>query len=417
MKILLRQIFRPGKFLVGFVIFMTIVLTVLIYPLFVKTPPLQTLSRGTFLPPGIYVNVYDSMNLANRYTLVLEDAEARRIASKLSEKDRLAMRDWLVAMNIPEDEIDIEDTASLIELWKTHFNPSARIPGMTNADRNYYIRLTNSLKGLSGSQGSTVAAVNEDTGELEEQHVISQTDYVNVSEVPNKRLLLLGTDNFGRDVLTELVSATGVSLVIGFVAGLVATTIGLIFGLVSGYIGGLVDEVIVFITNLFTVIPAFVLLILISFSIGQERRGAFTIAVVIGLTSWVWTARAVRAQVISLRNRDHVNLSKLSGHSIFHILLTDILPYIASYVVMALILQMSSAILAEAGLSILGLGPRTTEVPTLGLMMNWGMIYQAHILGKWWAYFPVILVIALISFSMNLMNTGLDQVFNPALRD
>lgn len=327
------------------------------------------------------------------------------------------MRDWLVAMNIPEDEIDIEDTASLIELWKTHFNPSARIPGMTNADRNYYIRLTNSLKGLSGSQGSTVAAVNEDTGELEEQHVISQTDYVNVSEVPNKRLLLLGTDNFGRDVLTELVSATGVSLVIGFVAGLVATTIGLIFGLVSGYIGGLVDEVIVFITNLFTVIPAFVLLILISFSIGQERRGAFTIAVVIGLTSWVWTARAVRAQVISLRNRDHVNLSKLSGHSIFHILLTDILPYIASYVVMALILQMSSAILAEAGLSILGLGPRTTEVPTLGLMMNWGMIYQAHILGKWWAYFPVILVIALISFSMNLMNTGLDQVFNPALRD
>ena len=417
MKILLRQIFRPGKFLVGFVIFMTIVLTVLIYPLFVKTPPLQTLSRGTFLPPGIYVNVYDSMNLANRYTLVLEDAEARRIASKLSEKDRLAMRDWLVAMNIPEDEIDIEDTASLIELWKTHFNPSARIPGMTNADRNYYIRLTNSLKGLSGSQGSTVAAVNEDTGELEEQHVISQTDYVNVSEVPNKRLLLLGTDNFGRDVLTELVSATGVSLVIGFVAGLVATTIGLIFGLVSGYIGGLVDEVIVFITNLFTVIPAFVLLILISFSIGQERRGAFTIAVVIGLTSWVWTARAVRAQVISLRNRDHVNLSKLSGHSIFHILLTDILPYIASYVVMALILQTSSAILAEAGLSILGLGPRTTEVPTLGLMMNWGMIYQAHILGKWWAYFPVILVIALISFSMNLMNTGLDQVFNPALRD
>ncbi|MEZ4611132.1 MAG: ABC transporter permease subunit [Caldilineaceae bacterium] len=73
-------------------------------------------------------------------------------------------------------------------------------------------------------------------------------------------------------------------------------------------------------------IPSFVLLILISFSIGQDQRGAFTIAVVIGLTSWVWTARAVRSQVISLRNRDHVNLSKLSGHSIGHIILTDILP-------------------------------------------------------------------------------------------
>jgi peptide/nickel transport system permease protein len=235
--------------------------------------------------------------------------------------------------------------------------------------------------------------------------------------VPNSRWFPLGTDNFGRDVLTELVCATGVSLTIGFVAGSIATAIGLILGLISGYIGGLVDDFIMFATNLFTVIPAIVLLILISFSIGQERRGAFTIAVVIGLTSWVWTARAVRAQVMSLRNRDHVNLSKLSGHSIAYILLTDILPYIASYVVMALILQISIGILAEAGLSVIGLGPRTTEVPTLGLMMNWAMIYQAHILGKWWAIFPVIITIALITFSMNLMNTGLDQVFNPALRE
>jgi peptide/nickel transport system permease protein len=138
---------------------------------------------------------------------------------------------------------------------------------------------------------------------------------------------------------------------------------------------------------------------------------------VIGLTYWVWTARAVRAQVVSLRNRDHVNLSKLSGHSVIHIILNDIFPYIASYVVMALILQISSGILTEASLSILGLGPRTTEVPTLGLMMNWAMIYQAEILGKWWAYFPVLITIALITFSMNLMNTGLDQIFNPALRD
>ena len=204
---------------------------------------------------------------------------------------------------------------------------------------------------------------------------------------------------------------------IGLVAGLIATLIGLILGLLSGYIGGLVDDIITFLTNLFIVIPSFVLLILISFSIGQEHRGPFVIATVIGLTAWPWTARAVRAQVISLRNRDHVNLSKLSGHSIAHIILTDILPYVASYVVMALILQISIGILTEASLSILGLGPRTTEVPTLGLMMQWAMIYQAQILGKWWAYFPVIITIALITFSMNLMNTGLDQVFNPSLRD
>jgi peptide/nickel transport system permease protein len=416
MKYIFRQIFQSGRFLVGFAIFALIVLTVVIYPLFITDPPLEIVSRGTFLSPGIYVNVYDSVNFSTRYMLILDEAAARRVDARLNDDDRVAMQEWLVGTGIAEAEINIEDTAALIELWHSNFNPNVRVPGMTNADRNYYIRLTISLEGLLATEGAIVAAPDAATGGLTETDVIKQTDYVNIGEVPNFRLLPLGTDNFGRDVLTELVSAAGVSLTIGLVAGTVATTIGLLMGLVSGYMGGLIDDVIVFITNLFTVIPGFVLLILISFSIGQEQRGAFTIAVVIGLTSWVWTARAVRAQVISLRNRDHVNLSKLSGHSIAYILAMDILPYIASYVVMALILQISLGILAEAGLSILGLGPRTTEVPTLGLMMNWAMIYQAHILGKWWAYFPVILVIALISFSMNLMNTGLDQVFNPTLR-
>jgi peptide/nickel transport system permease protein len=270
---------------------------------------------------------------------------------------------------------------------------------------------------LLSTESTIIAVKNPETGVLEQTDTIEQSDYVNVNQVANVRVFPLGTDNFGRDMLTELVSAIGTSLKIGFVAGIIATLIGLILGLLAGYIGDIVDDGVMFITNLFTVIPSFVLLILISFSIGQEQRGAVTIAVVIGLTSWVWTARAVRAQVISLRNRDHVNLSKLSGHSVAHIITHDILPYIASYVIMALILQISSGILAEAQLSILGLGPRTTDVPTLGLMMNWAMIYSAHIMGKWWAYFPVIVSIALISFSMNLMNTGLDQVFNPALRD
>ncbi|MFN8527702.1 MAG: ABC transporter permease [Anaerolineae bacterium] len=413
---MLRQIFRSGRFNLGFAIFASLVLIVLIYPLIVTTPALQVVSRGTFLPPGIYVNVYDSMNSTTHYTLLLDDATTRRIASRLSDEDRVAMHDWLVKAEVADENLDIQDTATLLNLWETNFDPTRRLPGMTNADRNYYIRLSNSVEGLLSTEDTIVAAPNPSTGALEQSETIAQTDYVNVNEVPNYRILFLGTDNFGRDVLTELVSATGVSLLIGLVAGVVATSIGLILGLVSGFVGGIVDDVIVFITNLFTVIPSLVLLILISFSIGQEQRGAVTIAVVIGFTSWVWTARAVRAQVISLRNRDHVNLSRLSGHSIAYILAMDILPYIASYVVMALILQISAGILAEAALSILGLGPRTTEVPTLGLMMNWAMIYQAHVLGKWWAYFPVILVIASIAFSMNLMNTGLDQIFNPQLR-
>jgi len=416
MKHTLQQVFRSGKFVFGFSIFMGMLLIVTVYPLIITNPPLQIIGQGTFFEPGIYVSVYDSIGAAP-YTLNLDDATANRIALKLGDQERLDIKEWLLADGIPESEIDIKDTEKLMEQWVNNYDPKLRVKGMTNAKRQYYVRLNDSLKGILATEGVSIAIKNPQTGALEEIGIVEQSDYVNISKVPNIRVLPLGTDNFGRDMLTELVSATGTSLKIGFVAGTLATLIGLTLGLLAGYIGGVVDDIIMFITNLFTVIPSFVLLILISFSIGQEQRGAFTIAVVIGFTSWVWTARAVRAQVVSLRNRDHVNLSKLSGHSIAHIIIADILPYIASYVVMALILQISAGILAEAGLSILGLGPRTTEVPTLGLMMNWAMIYSAHLLGKWWAYFPVIVVIALITFSLNLMNTGLDQVFNPALRD
>lgn len=416
MKHTLQQIFRSPKFLVGFSIFMTILLIVLIYPLFITDSPLKIIGQGTFFPPGIYVSAYDSLG-APKFTLNLTDAAAKRVADKLGDQERADIRDWLVADGIPETEIDIHNTEKLLEQWAQNYDPDKKIQGMTFAKQRYYQRLDESLKGLLSKEGAIIAQKNTETGALEEAEIINQTDYVNIDQVASVRVLPLGTDNFGRDVLTELVAATRTSLQIGLVAGLVATLIGLTLGLLAGYIGGTVDDIINFVTNLFIVIPSFVLLILISYSVGQESRGAFLVATVIGLTAWPWTARAVRAQVISLRNRDHVNLSKLSGHSIVHIILTDILPYIASYVIMALILQISSGILAEAGLSILGLGPKTTEVPTLGLMMNWAMIYQAHVQGRWWAYFPVLMTIALITFSMNLMNTGLDQVFNPALRD
>jgi peptide/nickel transport system permease protein len=417
MKHTIRQVFHSGKFVVGFAILMTTLFVVFVYPLVIKAPPLQIIGQGTFFPPGIYVSAYDSINPPTTYTLNLDSAAAKRIANKLTMDDRAAMREWLMADGIPESEIDIANAQKLLTQWESNFDPKKQVKGMTLAKLRYYQRLNTSLQGLLSTEGAVIALKKADTGALEQIGTVKQTDYVNVSQVANVRVLPLGTDNFGRDVATELVKATGISLLIGLVAGLIATSIGMTLGLVAGYVGGLADDIIMFITNIFTAIPAFVLLILISFSIGQDKRGPITIAVVIGFTTWVWTTRAVRGQVLSLRNRDHVNLSKLSGHSLARIIAADILPYIASYVVMALILQMSSAIVYESSLSILGLGPRTTEVPTLGLMMNWAMIYQAHILGKWWAIFPALLTIALITFSLNLMNTGLDQVFNPALRE
>ena len=415
MKNTLRQVFHSPKFVGGFVIFVAILLTMIIYPIFNPGNPLQQIGVGTFAKPGTYVSLYDATK-AKTETFRLPEADENRLAASLTDEDRVAMIEYFNAMEIDISDLDMDDTDALLQLWEDNYDPSVRPKGMTGARVNYFKRLNNSLQDLKSGDTLVIAEEGED-GALVESKTITTTDYVNTNAVANVKSLPLGTDNFGRDVLKELVSATGTSIMIGLLAGTVATIIGLTFGLLAGYLGGFVDDLLMFITNIFTVIPGFVLLILISYSIGQEQRGAAVVATVIGLTGWTWTARSVRSQVISLRNRDHVNLSKLSGHSLGRIILTDILPYIASYVVMAFILQVSSGILAEAQLSLLGLGPRTTEVPTLGLMMNWAMLYSAHTNGSWWAYFPVILVITLISFSLNLMNTGLDQVFNPTLRD
>ena len=415
MKNTLRQVFHSSKFVTGFVIFAAILLTMFIYPLINPGDPLQMIGIGTFAKPGIYVSMYDATKVT--YDVFrLPEAADKRLAAALSDEDRVAMVEWFGIMEIDISGLDITDTDALLELWSEHYDESIKPKGMTQARRNYFKRLNRRLEDLKG--GDIVYIADEDgEGGLKETGKIGTNDYVRVGAVPNVKFLPLGTDNFGRDVLKELVAATGTSIQIGLIAGTVATIIGLTLGLLSGYIGGFVDDLIMFITNVFTVIPGFVLLILISYSLGQDQRGAAVVATVIGFTSWTWTCRSVRSQVISLRNRDHVNLSRLSGHSLVRIVLTDILPYIASYVVMAFILQVSSGILSEAQLSLLGLGPRTTEVPTLGLMMNWAMLYSAHTNGSWWAYFPVILTITLISFSLNLMNTGLDQVFNPTLRD
>jgi peptide/nickel transport system permease protein len=260
----------------------------------------------------------------------------------------------------------------------------------------------------SGPAESAAAAVDQEMGDLLAQFGMTA---VRQEEKP-MALHILGTDNFGRDVMTQLMAGTKTSLLIGILAGTIATLIGLTIGLLAGYTGGQLDNFLSSVTNIFLVIPSFVILVLVSVSV--STRSFVTTGVIIGITSWPWTARAVRAQTTSLRNRDHVNLSKLSGHSMPRIIVKDILPYIASYVVMAFILQVASGILSEASISMLGLGPR--NVATLGLMMNWAGSFNALFNGNWWAFLPMVIMIALITFSLNLMNSGLDQIFNPQIR-
>ena len=369
---------------------------------------------GTFAKPGTYVSLYDAVT-TEKDTFKFSDADEKRLANAISDTDREAMLALFDAASMDYSSIDVEDSNALIEFWDANFQTAMDTAKLKKSQKRDLRLLDSRIQALKA--GETFKVIEEVDGENVEISTITKTDYVNTSKVINVRKLPLGTDNFGRDTLRELIAAAGVSLRIGLIAGIIATFVGLLLGLLAGYLGGVVDNIITFFTNVLSVIPSIVLLILINYSISQELRGPTLCALIIGATSWTWTTRSVRSQVISLRNRDHVNLSKLSGHSLMRIILTDILPYIASYVVMAFILQVSSGILAEAQLSMLGLGPKTTTTPTLGLMMNWATLYSAHTTGRWWAYFPVILTITFISFSLNYMNTGMDQVFNPALRD
>jgi peptide/nickel transport system permease protein len=223
---------------------------------------------------------------------------------------------------------------------------------------------------------------------------------------------LLGTDNFGRDVFGQLMYGTRTSLIIGIVAGLVATLLGVLIGTVSGYAGGVVEEALMGATNVVITIPSIVILILLSIAI--PSRSIVTLGLVIGITSWPWTARAVRAQASSLRSREHVEVARLSGAGPLSLIMAEIIPYMLSYIVMAFVLQLSSGILQEAALSMLGLGP--SNVVSLGIMLQWALLWESVRSGAWWAFVPPTLFLTLIAFSLLLLQSSIDQIFNPRLR-
>jgi peptide/nickel transport system permease protein len=222
----------------------------------------------------------------------------------------------------------------------------------------------------------------------------------------------LGTDNEGQSVMANLVYGIRTSLLVGLVAGIVATLVGVIIGLVSGYVGGWVDDVLSAITNIALAIPTLIVIILVS--VALQSRTPTILALVIGFTAWPWLARAVRAQSTSVRTREHIDVAKLSGARSITILAWDVLPYLLSYVVMAFVLQVSAAILFEATLSLLGLGPSGSV--SLGIMLYWAIAWGSIRTGAWWAFLPPTIMLSIISFSLLLLQSSLDEVFNPRLR-
>ena len=223
----------------------------------------------------------------------------------------------------------------------------------------------------------------------------------------------LGTDNFGRDVFAQLMHGTRTSLVIGVIAGGVATAIGVVIGTTAGFRGGFVEETLMGITNIVITIPSIVVLILLSIAVGS--RSIVTLGLIIGVTSWPWTARAIRAQASSLRTREHVDVARLSGAGTFSLIVWEVVPFMLSYIFMAFVLQLASGILQEAALSMLGLGP-AGETISLGIMLHWALLWESVRTGAWWAFVPPTLLLTLIAFALLLLQSSLDEVFNPRLR-
>ena len=222
----------------------------------------------------------------------------------------------------------------------------------------------------------------------------------------------LGTTQTGQDVLAQLLWGTRFSLIMGFAIGISTMIVSVIIGLVAGYFGGLIDEVLSLFTNVFLVLPTLPLAILLAAF--AAYRGPLTIAIVLIVTGWSWGARVLRAQTLSMRNRDYVDAAKASGENSLHIIFFEIFPNEISIVAAELLGTVIYVILAETGLEFLGLGDITS--PSWGTMLYWAGNNDALMLGAWWWFLPPGLCIALLGAGLAFINFGIDEIANPRLR-
>jgi peptide/nickel transport system permease protein len=222
-----------------------------------------------------------------------------------------------------------------------------------------------------------------------------------------------GTTFFGQDIFSQIVNGLRSTFLVGVIGGGLGTLLGMLIGFVAGYRGGIVDEILNVLTNIVLVIPTLAVLLIIAAYL--QVRSITTECLFIGFTAWPWAARAIRAQTFSLRTRDFIDLAKLSGMKASKIIMTEIAPNMMSYLVMTFILQFGGAILIAATLDFIGLGP--TNAVSLGLIMQYSVLWGALQFGMWWWFIPPGLAITAIVGALYTMNVGLDEVFNPKLRE
>jgi peptide/nickel transport system permease protein len=232
---------------------------------------------------------------------------------------------------------------------------------------------------------------------------------------------ILGADDLGRDMLNRTVHGARISMTIGLLATVVTLVVGVIVGLVSGYAGGIVDTLLMRVSDFFLVLPTFVLAIILApvliDVVGVDaqvlgiRATLLVIIVVIGITSWASTARIIRSQVLSLKERMFVDRARVVGAGPGRIIVRHILPNVVNLIVANAVLTFAVAVLTETTLSFIGLGDPFQ--PSWGQILNAAQQSGAPGLGAWWTIVPPAACVVLVVLSFTLVGNALDDLLNP----
>lgn len=223
---------------------------------------------------------------------------------------------------------------------------------------------------------------------------------------------LLGTDSQGRDMLTIMVVGTPQTLKVGLIAGLVGLFVGLVLGMISGFVGGMVDAVVRVISDSLLTVPSIAILIVIAAHVGHMTVELMGLTV--AALAWMQPTRAIRSQVLSIREQIYVEIARANGESELEIVFREVLPNLLPYLAASFVGAVSGAMLASIGLEALGLGPM--DVHTLGTTIYWAEKFSAILRGQYWWWGPPIVMISFIFVGLFFLSAGLDRVVNPRLR-
>jgi len=235
-------------------------------------------------------------------------------------------------------------------------------------------------------------------------------------DLPPTRDHPFGTDSQGKDLLACMVLGTGLTLQIGAIAGLTGLGIGTVLGFVSGYYAGTtLDSVITSVVDIVLTMPGFMILILIASSLADPKEMTVVqMGLIVSVTAWAFPTRAIRAQVMSMRQRPFVMMAQLSAMSGPEIILKELMPNLLPYLVMSLTNAVYGGVMGSLGLQGLGIGDR--RQPYLGMTIWWLNYYSAFLRGMWWWILEPVGAIILLLTSLTLISFGLDEVANPRVR-